>query len=107
MGTNSQSGSESSDTNTRIDAHSPDTNLLSNTTTTVTSPRAGSTHEHHKQSCFFSPESDRTCETLDRFVSDVITIAQSRCERATDYDDIEPSVCHLRLNISYSPRTIR
>jgi putative transposase len=36
-----------------------------------------------------------TDDNLDGFVADVTTIAQSQCEHATDYADIEALVCDL------------
>lgn len=52
-----------------------------------------------------SPAADRPTETTetvapipDRFAATVTTVAQSQCERVTDYADIEMLVCRLPIN---------
>jgi putative transposase len=47
---------------------------------------------------FPSLECEGIDDDLDRFVADVTTIAQSQCERATDYADIESLVCRLPID---------
>ena len=37
-------------------------------------------------------------DDLDGFVADVTTIAQSQCEHATDYADVETLICDLPIN---------
>jgi hypothetical protein len=46
-------------------------------------------------------------DDLDGFVADVTTIAQSQCEHATDYADVETLICDLPIDLSRSPRMIR
>jgi hypothetical protein len=68
------------------------------TTKTVTPMLAESATDHHDQSRFFDVESEEVGNNLDGFVAAVTTIAQSQCERDTDYDDIETLVCHLTID---------
>ena len=85
MGTNTQSDADSPDTDARIDADSPNTDQPSGTA-------------HHGQSRFFADDSDGTGDDLVGFVADVTTIAQSQCECATDYADIEALVRDLPID---------
>lgn len=89
MGTNSASDADSSDTDARIDAESSAADRSNGTMTTVPSLLADSTDDPPEQSRFFDYESDEAGYELDKFVADVTTIAQARCEHATDYADIE------------------
>lgn len=47
---------------------------------------------------FPSLECEGVGDDIDRFVADVTTIAQSQCERTTDYADIETLVCNLPID---------
>lgn len=47
---------------------------------------------------FPSLECEGVGDDLDRFVVAVTTIAQSQCERTTDYTDIETLVCDLPID---------
>jgi IS4 transposase len=53
---------------------------------------------YHGRSRFFEDESDGSGDTLDGFVADVTTIAQSQCERWENYVDIETLVSHLPID---------
>jgi putative transposase len=88
---------DSSVTETRIDANSAITDRLTATVETSTSILAGNTPDHDEQSDVFGTEPEETTSNLDGFVSAVTTIAQSQCERATDYADIERLVCRLPI----------
>lgn len=46
----------------------------------------------------FAVESEGIGDDLDGFISAITTIAQLRCERATDYADIETLVCDLPID---------
>ena len=46
----------------------------------------------------FAVESNGTSDDFDELVSAVTTIAQSWCEHATDYADIETLVCQLPVD---------
>jgi hypothetical protein len=103
-------------THSRRRSHSTRTHVSTRThrtqTDRATPPRqshrhVGSATDHHEQSCFFGPEYDGIGEDLDGFVAAVTIVAQSQCERATDYTDIETLVCACRLPIVRSPSTIR
>jgi putative transposase len=88
MDTNTPSEADSPDTDARIDAKLPAGDRPNWTTRTVPPILADSTNGHLEQSQFFDIEYGDTSD-LDGFVTDVTTIAQSRCEHATDYADIE------------------
>lgn len=47
---------------------------------------------------FFTAESGGTSDDFDEFVSAVTIIVQSKCDRATDYADIETLVCDLPID---------
>ncbi len=96
MGTNTQSDADAPDTNTRIDATSSAVDQSADTTPSVTTILAA-TNGSSEQSCCFDVGSDGT-DDLERFVSDVATIAQSHCKRATDYTDIETLVYQLPID---------
>ena len=51
-----------------------------------------------EQSRCFAVESDGIGDDLDGFISAITTIAQLRCERATDYEDIETLVRRLLID---------
>ncbi len=87
-----QSDANLPDTNTRIDAKSPTTDQPNDTAKTLTPIHADSATDHHGPSRFFDIDSDGSSDDLDGFVSDVTTVAQSQCEHATDYADIEALV---------------
>ncbi|ADJ16429.1 MULTISPECIES: transposase [Halococcaceae] len=53
---------------------------------------------YNGRSRFFEDDPDGTGDALDGFVADVTTIAQSQCERAGSYTDIETLVCHLPID---------
>jgi hypothetical protein len=57
-----------------------------------------STINRPKQSHCFAVESDGTGDNLDGFVAAVTSIAQFRCERATDYTDIESLARRLAID---------
>jgi putative transposase len=97
MGTNSASDADSPDTNARIDTKSPAADRSNGTAKTVTSILTGSANACPEQSRFFDLESEEGCD-LDGFVSNVTTIAQSRCERCENYADIETVVCDLPID---------
>ena len=97
MDTNTPSESELPDTDARIDAKLPAADQPDDPTDSAASILADSTNDHSKRSRFFDVDFDGTDNNLDGFVSDVTTIAQSRCEHATDYADIETLVCDLPI----------
>jgi putative transposase len=98
MGTNTQSDADSPDTDARIDANLLAEDQPNDTASTTISALAGSETNHHEQPRFFAVGSDRTGADLDGFVSVLTTIAQSQCERATDYTDVETLVCRLPID---------
>lgn len=88
MGTNTQSDANSPDTDARIDVktnnHRPAERRHEYTYTNF--------RRHCHRSVRTASESEEVDNALGGFVMDVSTIAQSRCERATDYADIETLV---------------
>jgi putative transposase len=96
MDTHAPSDADSPDTNIRIDATSPAADRPNGTTTSVTSMLADKTAA--EQSRFCAVKVNGTGDTLDGFVAAVTTIAQSQCEHATDYADIETLVCQLPID---------
>jgi putative transposase len=98
MDTNTPSESELPDTDARIDAKSPAADQPDDPTDSAASILADSTNDHSERSRFFDVDFDGTDNNLDGFVSDVTTIAQSQCEHATDYVDIEMLVCDLPID---------
>ena len=97
-GTNSASDADSPDTDARIDAESSAADRSNGTTTTVPPLLADGTNDYPEQSRVFDSESKSVGDELDEFVADVTTIAQARCEHATEYADIETLVCDLPLD---------
>jgi len=98
MGRNSASDADSPDTDARIDAKSSAADRPNGTTTTVPPLLTDGTDDHPEQSRFFNREVDGADDELDEFVADVTTIAQARCEHATDYADVETLVCRLPID---------
>ncbi|GAA0472576.1 transposase (plasmid) [Halococcus dombrowskii] len=98
MDANSSSDSDFPDTDARIDAKSSAADRPSDTVDTVIPVLSDDTNDDSEQSRFFDTESDGAGDTLDGFVSDVTTVAQSQCERATDYADIESLICRLPID---------
>jgi putative transposase len=100
MGTkpNTESDTDLPDTDTRIDANSPDADWSNATASTIISTLAGNETTHYGQPRFFAGETDEDGDALDGFVADVTTIAQTWCEHATDYGDIETLVCCLPID---------
>ena len=98
MGTNRQSDSDSPDTDTRIDTNSSAVDRPNESVNTLPPALASNTTDHHGQPRFFDLDSEGTDNDLDGFVAAVATIAQSQCERATDYADIETLVCRLPID---------
>ncbi|WP_435077858.1 transposase [Halococcus sp. AFM35] len=97
MGTNSPSETESLDTDARIDTQAPAADRPDDTAKSVTPTLAASATDHPERSRLFDLDSEEAVD-LDRFVADVTTIAQSRCERCEDYTDIETLVCDLPID---------
>jgi putative transposase len=83
MGTHASSESKAPDTDTRTDTK---TSPAARPNDTTTPSRPGP-----------ALETEATDDELDTIVAAVTTIAQSWCERATDYTDIETLVCRLPL----------
>jgi hypothetical protein len=81
---------------TRIDTQPPAADRSTRTTRTV--PPSLADTSSARQPGFFDGESDGVGNELDRFVTDVTTIAQSQCEHATDYADVETLVCDLPID---------
>jgi putative transposase len=98
MGTEPHSESDSPDTTTRIDVQPPVTNSLNDTAKMVAAALVADATDYNGQSRFFESESDESGDALDSFVADLTTIAQSQCERAESYADIEALVCHLPID---------
>jgi putative transposase len=98
MDANSSSDSDFPNTDARIDAKSSAADRPNDTVDTVIPVLSDDTNDDSEQSRFFDTESDRAGDALDGFVSDVTTVAQSQCERATDYADIESLVCRLPID---------
>ena len=98
MGTNSDSESDAPDTTACIDAQPPVTNPLNDTAEMVAAALVADATGYNGRSRFFESESDGSGDTLDSFVADLTTIAQSQCERAESYADLETLVCHLPID---------
>jgi putative transposase len=98
MDANSPSDADFPDTDARIDTNSSAADRPSDTANTVISALSNSAIGHNERSRFFDTEFDRADDDLDKFVSDVTTIAQSQCERVTDYADIESLVRDLPID---------
>jgi putative transposase len=98
METKPTAESDSADTDPRIDAKSPATTPLNDTAEMVAAALVADAAGHHGRSRFFEDESDGSGDTLDGFVADVTTIAQSQCERWEGYADIEMLICHLPID---------
>ncbi|EMA54539.1 transposase [Halococcus salifodinae] len=98
MGTNSASDADSPDMDARIDTQSLAEDRPNEATRTDPPILANTTNGHPEQSRVFDSESDGAGDDLGEFVADVTTIAQARCEHATDYADIETLVCDLPLD---------
>ena len=98
MGTNSTSETDSPDTDARIDTQSPAEDCPNEATRTVPPILADTTNGHPGQLWVFDGESGGAGDDLGEFVADVTTIAQARCEHATDYTDIETVVCQLPID---------
>jgi putative transposase len=82
---------------TSIDTQAVATDRPTNTATTDTPVLADSTNGSPEPSRLVAVDTDASGTALDDVVSAVTTIAQSWCERATDYDDIETLICRLPI----------
>jgi putative transposase len=98
MGTHASSESKTSDTDTRTDTKTPPPARPNDTAITSSPVAADSTTESAERSQLVALEADAPDDELDTIVAAVTTIAQSWCERATDYADIETLVCHLPID---------
>lgn len=96
MGDDSASETDSSDTNARIGTQLPAADRPNRTTGTVPADLADITNAG--QSRFFAGAFDGVNDDLGGFVTDVTTVAQTRCEHCGDYADIEALVCDLPLD---------
>jgi hypothetical protein len=98
MGTNSASDADSPDTDARIDTQSLAADRPNEATRTVPLILANTTDQRPEQSRVFDSESDGAGDDLGEFVADITTIAQARCEHATDYADIKTLLCRLPID---------
>ncbi|WP_232833851.1 transposase [Saliphagus sp. LR7] len=96
MGRNSASDADSPDTDARIETQPPAADRSNGTTTTVPPSLADTTIAGQPR--FFDSESEGIGDDLDGFVADITSIAQMRCEHATDYADVETLICDLPIN---------
>ena len=83
---------------THVSTRSHQPQIGNDTAKTLTPIHADSATDHHGSSRFFDIDSDGSSDDLDGFVSDVTTVAQSQCEHATDYADIEALVRDLPID---------
>jgi putative transposase len=98
MDTYPPSDSKTSDTDARIDAQTPTADHPNDTGTPGALTPADSTNGPFEPPRSFALEAEGTANDLDDVVTAVTTIAQSWCEHATDYADIETLVCQLPIN---------
>jgi putative transposase len=98
MGTHAPSDSNAPDTDTHIDAKTPTGDRPNDTAQTNTSVPADSANHSSEQPRLVPLEVEANGDDLGDIVAAVTTIAQSWCERATDYADIETMVCQLPSN---------
>jgi putative transposase len=89
---------DQNDTDARLDTRSPATDRPTETTKTVAPTPADSTNGSSESSRLVTLEAEAQGDNLDDFVAAVTIIAQSWCERATDYTAIETLVCRLPIN---------
>jgi putative transposase len=93
----SELDTDSPDTDARIETQLSTADKSNDLTKTVTPVLAENVTDQHGQSRFFNDASAKKDNALDGFVADVTTIAQSQCEHATNYNDIETLVCRLPI----------
>ena len=98
MGTKPTPESDSADTDVRIDAKLSAKIPLNDTAEMVAAALVADATGYNGRSRFFEDESDGSSDGLDGFVADVTTIAQSQCERAESYADIETLIRHLPID---------
>ena len=98
MGTKPTAESDSPDTDPRIDAESPATTPLNDTAEMVAAALVADATGYNGRSRFFESVSNGSGDVLDGFVADLTTIAQSQCERAESYTEIETLICHLPID---------
>lgn len=89
---------DQNDTDTRLDTKSPAADRPTETTETVAPTPADSPNGFSELPQLFAFEAKAQGDDLDDFVAAVTTIAQSWCERATDYAAIETLVCRLPID---------
>jgi putative transposase len=97
MGTHAPSDSNAPDTDTHIDAKTPTGDCPNDTAQTNTSVPADSANHSSEQPRLVPLKVEANGDDLGDIVAAVTTIAQSWCERATDYADIETMVCRLPI----------
>jgi hypothetical protein len=98
MDIHAPSDSKASDTDTRIDTKTPTADPPNVTGKPSALIPADSTNGPSEPSRSFALEAEAHGDDLDDVVTAVTTIAQSWCESATDYADIETLVCKLPID---------
>jgi DNA invertase Pin-like site-specific DNA recombinase len=98
MDTHAPSDSKTPDTDARIDTKTPTANHPNDTGTPGALTPADSTNGPSKPPRSFALKTEAHGDDLADVVAAVTTIAQSWCEHATDYTDIETLVCQLPID---------